>query len=193
MALQLRTGPSIEPVSLTDMKNFLRVDGSDDDILIASLITAARIYIETTTQKIMITQSWSYFKDRWPKSGIIHLPLAPLQTVGDIRLHNEGGSYETLTPSDYEVDLLSNAPRIRLKHVSSPASLPRTLNHVEVQFEAGYGNAESDAPNDLRHALMMLAGHWYEQREPIGPGGPFHEVPATISAIISNYKSLKVQ
>ncbi len=193
MALQLRSGPVIEPVSMADMKNFLRVDSSDDDVLIASLITAARIYIETSIGKILITESWSYFKDRWPGNGIIHLPLSPLQSVEEIRLHDEEGAYEVLEADDYEVDVVSPVPRIKLSQSTTPSGLPRTLNHVEVQFVAGYGSAEADVPADLRQALLILAAHWYEQREPIGFGGSFNEIPNTISAILSNYKPLRLQ
>ena len=42
MAYSVVTPAASEPITLTEAKNFLRVDGSDDDALITALISAAR-------------------------------------------------------------------------------------------------------------------------------------------------------
>jgi len=51
------TPPTVEPVSLIDAKTYLRVDFSDDDLLIANLISRARSLCETITGK-----AWAYQK-----------------------------------------------------------------------------------------------------------------------------------
>lgn len=193
MALQFRSGPAIEPVSLNDTKSFLRIDAADDDILVASLITAARIYIETTIGKILITEQWSYFKDCWPQSGILHLPLSPLKSVDEIRLHQENETFEIISTEDYATDLVSNQPRIKFLKQTNHQTKTSAFNQIEVRFTAGFGDTEEAVPNDLRQALLMLVSHWYEQREPIGLGGTFNEIPTTVSALIANYKSYRMQ
>lgn len=193
MPLQLRSGPAAEPVSLADAKSFLRIDGSEDDVLVSSLITAARIYIETTIGVILIYENWSYFKDRWPENGMMHLPLSPVQTIEEIRLHDNQAGFEQLPTEHFETDLLSSNPRIKLLERRGLTNQARSLNHIEVQFTAGYGANETDVPKDLRQALLLLVSHWFEQREPVGFGGTFHEIPATITAILANHKHLKVQ
>ncbi len=193
MALQLRSGPAIEPLSLVDTKNFLRVDGSDDDILVASLIAAARVYIETTIGKILINENWSYFIDKWPTSGTLYLPLSPVQSIEEIRLHENGEAYEVFDPTNYVVDLISHQPRIKLINLTAPPVTGAGLNQIEVRFAAGFGDLESDVPEDLRQAMLMLCAHWYEQREPVGFGGSFNEIPTTITALMNNYKSYRVQ
>jgi hypothetical protein len=47
----------VEPVSLSDMKSYLRVDFSDDDAFIAQLITRARKYAEQITYKALAPQT----------------------------------------------------------------------------------------------------------------------------------------
>ena len=47
MAYSVVTPAASEPITLTEAKNFLRVDGTDDDTLITALISAAREMCES--------------------------------------------------------------------------------------------------------------------------------------------------
>lgn len=193
MALQLRTGPAVEPISLEETKSFMRIDGSDDDILINSLIAAARIYIETTMGLIMISESWSYYIDKWPNKSVIYMPLSPIISVDEIRIHSSPSSYETLEAEHYQADIYSNHPRIKILNTPSTTPLASSLNQIEIQITAGFGDQISDVPSDLKQAMLMLVTHWFEKREPIGYGGTFVKVPVAIEAILSNYKKYRVQ
>lgn len=53
---EILTPPIIEPVSLTDMKVYLRVDYDDEDTLIQQLISDARLYAEEITRKALAPQ-----------------------------------------------------------------------------------------------------------------------------------------
>ncbi len=192
MALQLRAGPAQEPVSLLEAKNFMRLDSAQDDVLVSTLITAARIHIETTIGKVLISESWAYYLDKWPKSKTIYFPLDPIQSIEEVRFHTTDENYITLSEDDYSVDLVSNHPRL-LFDGTNPAGNSKKLNQLEVRFIAGYGDTPEDVPADLKQALLMLAAHWFEQRDPIAFGGSFVEVPRTIQALLNNYKKYKVQ
>lgn len=192
MALQLRAGPLTEPVSLETAKTHLRIDGTEDDLLITSLITAARIFIETSIAKIMVSQNWSCFRDAWPSSGTLHLPLSPLLSVDEIRLHSDG-SFTVLDSTDYAVDFISRDPRIRLLSGPPPADTTRPLNRIEVQFTAGFGAEAANVPDDLVQAVLMLTTHWYEQRAPVGQSGNFDDIPAHVSALLAPHKMHRLQ
>src|SRR6185503_18504563 len=84
MSLQLITPPLIEPVTLADAKLHLKVDTSDDDALIARLITAARASAEWHTGRALNTQGWILWLDCWPQCGVIEIPLSPLQRVSTV-------------------------------------------------------------------------------------------------------------
>ena len=60
MALIDLIPPSIEPVDLAYAKTFLRVDGTDEDALIASLIGMAREQVETMIGRTLIQRSYLY-------------------------------------------------------------------------------------------------------------------------------------
>lgn len=44
-------------------------------------------------------------------------------------------------------------------------------------------------PKPLRHAVLLTAGHWYNQREAVG-GVQMSEVPHTLNALIKPYRKL---
>lgn len=51
--------------------------------------------------------------------------------------------------------------------------------------EAGAG----DFPLPLKQAIMMLAAHWYNQRESVS-SVQMHEVPASLQALVKPYRKL---
>ena len=68
---QLVIQPVGEPVTLAEAKLHLRVDYTDDDALITSLITVARQYAEGLTHRSFITQTWKYAMDAFPGPGMM--------------------------------------------------------------------------------------------------------------------------
>ena len=74
MPLQLVTPPSEEPVSLWEAKLHLRVDFDEDDMLIASLITAARQAAETLTGRQFTTARWKQVLDCFPGPSLMGVP-----------------------------------------------------------------------------------------------------------------------
>ncbi|MGH9522731.1 MAG: head-tail connector protein [Terriglobales bacterium] len=65
-ALIIETAPQCEPVSLADMKNYLRWTQSTEDTLIATLITAARECVESFTRRSFINKGHCMSLDSFP-------------------------------------------------------------------------------------------------------------------------------
>ncbi len=190
MALVLTSGPAVEPVTLTEAKAYLRVDLSDEDTLIASLITAARIHVEVSLGRSLITQSWSLFLDQWPEARVLTLPIAPLQSVTDVRTYAEDDTAIIWDASNYFVDASSDPGRVVRQNTASWPPPGRPANGVEVAFVAGYGNGASDVPEPIRQALLLLIAHWYERREPVALGGRPISVPGTVSGLLDPYRRI---
>lgn len=64
--LQIVEQPLCEPISRVQAKNFLRVDLTDDDALIDSLIVAARELVETFTGRSMVNKTYLMTLDAFP-------------------------------------------------------------------------------------------------------------------------------
>ncbi|MEK8122401.1 hypothetical protein WOB59_04725 [Methylocystis sp. IM4] len=84
--------PATEPVSLTEMKAWLREDGSEEDQLIQALVVSARMTLEAYTRRFFVTQSWRVMLDTWPRGSLLRLPFSPFQAVSAIRVYDPGGS-----------------------------------------------------------------------------------------------------
>ena len=159
--LSLKTAPVTEPISVAEAKAHMRVDISDDDTLIAALITAARRWIEDLTGIRMVTQTWYYYLDAFPCEDVITLPIGPVSAVSSVKYTPSGGVQTTFSGSiGYETDLASLPARIALKSGQSwPADTLNRVNGVCIEFVAGYVAVDSmvAARADLTAAVALVA------------------------------------
>ena len=63
---QIYTQPAVEPILLAQAKNFLKIDYTDDDVLIAGLITAAREHVEAFTARSLVNKTYVQTLDSFP-------------------------------------------------------------------------------------------------------------------------------
>ena len=171
--------PAIEPVSLAEAKEYLRIDGTEDDGGLQRLIAAARTCIEGMTRRGLVTQTWRYLTGV-PKDGKITVPGSPLRQILAVRLFGARDSVTTLDPQDYVISLGEPAT-IHLRDAHADVA------GAEVDAEIGYGPAASDIPHDLRQAILQLVAHWFERREPV-TNGTLAAVPLTVSATAAPYR-----
>lgn len=191
MALELLSGPAGEPVALADARLHLRVDTTDDDSFISSLITTSRLQVEAALGLGLMTQIWLLQADCWPLNGLVELPLRPVQSVDEIRVLDADGNATVLDSISYAVDLNSDRPRIASRTGYWPIPGAR-LNGIEIEFSVGFGAESSAVPDDIRQALLLLIAHWYEHRglEP-GDTNPT-SIPNAISSLLTPYKAVRL-
>jgi uncharacterized phiE125 gp8 family phage protein len=188
MAVNIVTAPTIEPVSLEEAKAHVRVDIAADDALIRGLVVAARQMAETITRRALCTQTWDYLLDEFPGEDQIYLPFPPLQSVTSVKYTDEDDDESTFSSSSYLVDAYSEPGRIRLKSgYSWPGDTLRVVNGVAVRFVCGYGEP-GDVPDAIKSAMLLMIGHWYENREAATVGAVAREVPLGVEALLWPYR-----
>ena len=179
MPLQLVTPPAEEPVSLAEAKQHLRVDGGDDDLLIGSLITAARQAAETKTGRQLITARWKLVLDAFPGPSLMHsatgtsfslpghailLAKCPVQSVVSIEYMDMNGATQVMPAGDYVLDVACEPARITPVFGKTwPPTLPQ-MGAVSVTFDAGYGAANA-VPEGLKSWIKLRVGSLYGHRE----------------------------
>jgi len=161
MADVIYTAPTSEPLTIDEAREHLKVDISTDDYLIASLITAARIYCEKYRKRALITQTRELYLDSWPTVDYVEL-MSPLASVNHIKYFGTDGTEHTMTATDYYVDTKSFVGKVGLAYGKSwPTGALRPFHGVVIQYICGAASAD----DDIKAGLKLLIGHLYEHRE----------------------------
>ena len=160
MSIQVITPATAEPLSLTEVKEFLRVDSSDEDATLNIMISAAREMCETYTRQILMTTTIDEVGDSFP-AGNISLSRGPIQSITSVSYLDSAGATQTVASSDYTSDLISQPSR--LDPVTSWPTASAEVNAVTIRYVVGYTSA-SDVPAPIRQGIMLAIASMYENR-----------------------------
>lgn len=189
MSAILLVPPVVEPWSVAEAKSFLRVEHDDDDVVIATLISAARSQVEALTRRGLLQQTWRFVLDAWPCDGRIQPRLGPLRSLTAARVYDLGGNASSLDVGMFVIDAANNA-------IASPAwSLPvpgRDAAGIELDIVIGFGANPTDVPDVLRHAVRSLVAHWYDNRGLAAIGASVSMLPGSVRAMIASYRVLSL-
>jgi len=165
-AVERVDAPLTTPITLSEVKSQLRVESSDDDIILARLINVAIAYTDVrgALGQAMITQKWGQWLAPNPPQRV-DIMLKPLQSVTAIKYYDENGDLQSDDINNYEVYGTENAASIGPKDNFSWPTTQNRNDAIKIEYEIGYGDAASDVPDTIRHAMMLLIGHWYDNRE----------------------------
>jgi len=164
MADVLYTAPTSEPLALDEAKEHLRVDGTDEDMLISSFIIAAREYCESYLNKSLVTQTRDLWLDSWPCADYLKLK-APLASITSVKYYDTANVEYTMTATDYFADTKSTPGRVGLAYCKTwPTTTLRPFNGIVIRYVSGYGDAD-DIPQLTKNAMLLLVGHLYKNRE----------------------------
>lgn len=173
MTYALITPPAAEPLALADIKAHLRIDGTEEDGLLAGLIRVAREHLERATGLVLISQGWRLYLDDWPESGVLEISRGPVLSVEAVRSFDELGEENEVALAGHVLDGVRRPARLWLRE--RPA-VRQAINGVEVDFTAGFGESAADVPDTLKRAMLVHAAHMYEFRGAV----PIDMQPASV-------------
>lgn len=180
MSLTIYAQPAVEPVTVERLCTHLRVDYAAtteaERTELADLIQAAREYAEEWQGRAYITRTYDLSV---AASTNITLPMPVYQLLHFVASTDEDGQTTTISSSDYTINTTGTFAVVTINE------LPLDAEVITVRYETGYGDAASDVPARIRQALLLLCGHWYENREPIGAGGWITEMCHSAAALLN--------
>src|ERR1041385_140985 len=199
MSLLITAPPSVEPVTVAEVKARLGLTTTADDAKITSNITAAREYAEKVTRRSLAYKSYAYYPDGFPCPGEpIRVPVPPLIAVTAIKYLDSTLAQQTWDAAEYFVAAVQSPGLIVPKPgfvYPCPVSVPGA---VEIDFTAGYdysGNAQATppipagpvCPEHLREGIRQLAVHIYEHPSAVTSEG-LKEAPLALMSFFTANK-----
>ncbi len=168
---RVTTEPTVEPVTVDELKTFGRIDTSAEDTLIGSMISAVRKASELYTGRAFIEQIITLVMDFWP-SETIYLPRPPVISITGIYTVDEDDAATEYDSDYYFVDTVSEPGCVVLRNgVTAPSHTARYTSGYKIVYKAGYGDAASDVPEIIKQAILIWTMDYYENRviNPLDP------------------------
>lgn len=193
------TGATAEPVTLEEAKEHCNITHTSDDALISALIQTATDHTETYLNRTLMEKSVTAYCDIFP--GHDHFPIAlpypPLITVTSIKYYDTDDVQQTWSSTEYVVN--TNNPDYGMIYPAQGYSWPTMRNDerdsVEIIYTAGYADTGGNDPADkipvtIKHAIMLLISHLYENREAttIGHNFKIDIAPLAYEALLSHHR-----
>lgn len=189
-SLTTLTQPAVEPVTLAEAKQHLRVDTTTDDTYIHSLIHSAREWCEAYCEETFIHTQYRMTLDSFPVE--IELPRPPMATAGTatavvVTYTLENQTTAVLATNQYRVDRDAVPGAIRTLYNGSWPSHLLDYNAVTVTWWAGHAAAASGVPQRFRSAVLWLVGYWYERRM-AAEAVNLSEIPFGVKSLLDSAK-----
>lgn len=159
MTTRRTTLPSTEPITLAEAKLHLRVDVTDSDAYITTLIKVARNACEERLERAIPSSGWTLTLDKFPTA--IKLEYPPVISVASVSYIDTAGVVQTLASSEYIVDIISEPGYIVPAVDKSWPDTQDRINAVIVVYTAGYATV----PTPLTQWMLLAIGDMFANRE----------------------------
>ena len=170
----LPASSSLSVVTLLDLKRHLRVDGDDEDEVIAGFELAAISVVEKYTQRLLSARSCTLKLPGLPSGQEpIELPGGQVTALASVMVDGvaitgctfAGDSPALLIPAvDWVIPVATNYP-------------------VTITYTAGFATV----PYDLILAIKLMVGEWFENRSNSNEGG-LSEIPFAARAVMQQWR-----
>lgn len=173
--------PVLSPGALDEVKNWLAISTSQDDLSLLALLGSAVDTCEAFTRVMPLAAQCEEVIA--PAREWQCLSTMPVQAITGVEELRPDGSRLPLAAGDYAIELESDGQaRIRLLS-------PAVTGRLAVQVTAGLAASWETLPDGLRHGIVRLAAHHYRQRDASDvPPAP----PAAIAALWSPWRRLRL-
>lgn len=198
MKIQIITARPVDAVSLAEAKEQLRIEDTvfAHDAALRRYIKAAHNFAEKINGRCLVQTTFDYWLDRFPAGDFIELPKPPLQSVTSVSYTDWESSTSTLTANtDYVVDSDSEPGRIVLAYDKTwPTDELHPKNPIKIRYVGGYTAGSSpvdyreNIPEEIRIAILMLVGHWFNNREATIAGVNIQSVPMGVIDMLTMEK-----
>lgn len=165
------SGPTIEPVSLSEARDHVEILATDttQDVKLTRFIKAAREQLEHDTGCVLINSTFTMSMDAFPDEEFFRISLRPISSISSITYYDGNNAQQTLATSVYTLD----APKrmVRLKYNQSWPTITAQPGGIVCTFVAGFGATQEHIPREFQQAILLQVTKWFVHR---GDEGQVH-------------------
>jgi uncharacterized phiE125 gp8 family phage protein len=163
-------------------------DDGFEDALLETYLRAAIAAVEAWTGKALLARDFALEVQDWTSPDAQTFPVAPVSAVGSVFLVAADGAPETIDPARYRLVEDTHVPELR----GAAGCLPTIPfgGRARLAFTAGFGADWGLVPQDLAHAVLMLAAYYYEYRHEARIGA--ERIPYGVSRLISSWRVVRL-
>lgn len=174
---------STEPVSLAEVKGFLRLERNDEDAIVTRCLKAAREAVEAQTSLVLTERRVRLAFEAEPGQTRLAVHRRPLGAVLGAIGYDEAGTAAPLAPAAFTLEPQPFGTWLHLP----PGLASQAPNGVEVEVRAGEPPAA--VPEALKLAIVRLAGAAFETRGAVGPAFQPAFMPPLARALIAPFRA----
>lgn len=163
-------------VTLEDAKNFLRIDSANDDELLTRLIKSATKKCESYIGKSLITKTYKISFENCILSKV-KLPYGPIQSISSVVSKDSLGNIEVIAPENYSLNTATNT-------ITFNSAIVNYI--IEIIYTSGYGDLETDIPEDIKQGLLFHIARLYDDRS------GYSKIPNASISLYSSYKNVRI-
>lgn len=177
----ITTPATVEPVTLAQAKEQCAVDHADQDGLFNRLITVARASVEKYCAVRFASQTVTVKCDCF--ADMARLPEAPVASITSISYIDTNGDAATLVTTVYELRSDGLEAAVVLKSGQAWPSI-QLGSRITVVAVVGLVTV----PPDVAHAMLVLIGHWHENREAVNIGNITSTLEFMVDPLLCNHR-----
>ena len=173
-------------ISTADARQFLKVDITDDDDVINSLVKAATESAQEYTNRFFLSTTLEQYGTTF--ADIRNLFKSPVSEITVVKYYDTDNVQQTLSTSVYQVTPAIEPSTLMLKVDQSYPDVADREDAVLVKYTVGYGTATTDVPFAIIQAVYLTIGHWYQNRQEVVVGRIATEIPMGAKYLLDQYK-----
>ncbi len=184
---QVTTQPTVEPVTVDEIKIFARIDTTEEDTLIEAFIETIRISTENYLGRALISQTIQTILDFW-FGNVIELPRPPLISITSVVALDEDDA-ETEYDSDNYYAIINSTPgKLVIKRSAYlPTNTSRDYGRFVITSKHGYGSSANNIPNPIKTGIKLWVAALYDNRTV-----DLKEPPPDARKLLDNYRVASV-
>lgn len=189
MRFEVLTPPASDPLLLDEVKDHLRMDGTDDDAGLGALIATATACLEAHLGMAFVARDVHIFLDHAPKdTAPVRLPIRPVATIDGAAVKVADGTWQTVAPE--AISFRGGvSPVVTIPNTIAPTG--RQCENLRLAVRAGFGENWNAVPLVIRQALLQLIAYLYTHRGDTGEEANALAASGA-GALVSTYRQVRL-